>query len=189
VAPTSIRELQTPDEVDEVIALIRRMHDGDKVSEEELVRRMKADTLWAETLAQAASTMRDAWINHANSDGFTHEVLVARSRSLKRELVGDTPTVLESLLAERIVIGKLALDRAEQLHINSMQGDSSFKQVLFYEHLMDRAHRRYVHAIKALAQVKRLQLPAVAQLNVATNQVNVSMASKAATDGARTHVV
>jgi hypothetical protein len=39
---------------------------------------------------------------------------------------------------------------------------------------MDRAHRRYVHAIRALAQVRRLQLPAVAQLNVASNQVNVS---------------
>jgi hypothetical protein len=54
-----------------------------------------------------------------------------------------------------------------------MQGVNSFKQGLFYEHLMDRAHRRYVHAIKALAQVQRLQLPVVAQLNVATNQINL----------------
>jgi hypothetical protein len=68
------------------------------------------------------------------------------------------------------------------------QQEGTFKRVLFYEHLMDRAHRRYVHAIKALAQEQRLQLPIVAQLNVAVNQVNVSAASEAPADDARTQV-
>jgi hypothetical protein len=174
--------------VDEVMALIRRMDAGDKAAESEIVQRMKGDKLWAETLAQAASTMRNAWINHANPDGFTHEVLVARARTLKRSMVGDSPTILESLLAERIVICKLALDRAETLHMANMQGDSSYKKALFYEHLMDQAHRRYVHAIKSLAQVRKLQLPAVAQLNVAANQVNVANVHEPPSDQAQVHV-
>jgi hypothetical protein len=176
------------DESDELAALIKHMQAGDQVAEAELVRRMKADTVWAETLVESASAMRDVWINHCSSEGFTHEALIVRARTLKRSLVGDDPTMLESLLAERIVICQLALDRAEAAHINSMQGENSFKQTLFYEHLMDRAHRRYVHAIRALAQVRRLQLPAVAQLNVAANQVNVSAASEAPSDEARTQV-
>jgi hypothetical protein len=161
-----------------VIALIRRMQAGDKAAEAEIVQRMKSDKLWAETLAEGASTMRDAWINHSNDEGFTHEILVARARSLKRRLIGDDPTVLESLLAERIVICELALNRAEHLHMNNMRGESSFKQALFYEHVMDRAHRRYVQAVKALAQIRRLQLPVVAQLNVAANQLNVAAVNK-----------
>jgi hypothetical protein len=182
--PSKSGQLAPADDVGEVIALIKRMHKGDKAAEAELVRRMKADNVWAETLAEGASTMRDTWINHCSSEDFTREILTARARSLKRRLIGDDPTALESLLAERIVICKLALDRAETAHISSMQGESSFKKALFYELLMDRAHRRYVHAIRALAQVQRLQLPVVAQLNVAANQVNVS----AATDQARSHV-
>jgi hypothetical protein len=182
LAPTPIKsgQLASSDDVDEVIALIKRVHKGDKAAEAELVRRMQADKVWAETLAEGASTMRDTWINHCCSEALTREILTARARSLKRRLIGGDPTALESLLGERIVICKLALDRAETLHMNNMQGDSSFKRALFYEHLMDRAHRRYVHAIKALAQVRKLQLPTVAQLNVASNQVNV-----ASMDGSR----
>jgi hypothetical protein len=119
LAPTSIKSgrLAPADDVDEVIALIRRMDKGDKAAEAEIVRRMKADTVWAETLAEGASTMRDTWINHCSSEDFTREILTARARSLKRRLIGDDPTAVDSLLAERIVICKLALDRAETMSL------------------------------------------------------------------------
>jgi hypothetical protein len=44
---------------------------------------------------------------------------------------------------------------------------------------MDRAHRRYLSAIKALALVRRLAVP-VLQVNIARKQVNVAGACPAA---------
>lgn len=41
-----------------------------------------------------------------------------------------------------------------------------------YEERFDKAHKRYVASIKALAQVRKLQLPNV-QVNIAEKQVNV----------------
>ncbi|GAF81060.1 unnamed protein product [marine sediment metagenome] len=38
----------------------------------------------------------------------------------------------------------------------------------------DRAHRRYLQAVKALAQVRKLLGASVTQVNIAENQVNVA---------------
>jgi hypothetical protein len=148
---------------------------------------MKTDPTWGEAVAQSTSTLRTKWLHYlAPEDGFTHEVVAAKARTLKRELTSNRPTILESLLAERIVICQIALERAEAEYMQKSQQEGTFKRALFYEHLMDRAHRRYIHAIKALADIQRLQLPVVAQLNVAVNQVNVATASDS--DEARPHV-
>jgi hypothetical protein len=184
---TPIRAGQLPT-VDEDLALIHRFQAGDKAAETEIVKRMKQDKPWGEGVAQGASTLRDEWLNYANSHGFTHEVLTVRARMMKRDLIGDDPTVLESLLAERIVICHIALERAESEYIQRIQQDGTFKRGLFYEHLMDRANRRYFHAVKALAQVRRLQLPALAQLNVAANQVNVANVTDSINDGGQSDV-
>jgi hypothetical protein len=162
---------------DETMSLVRRFQDGDKAAENELVQRMKNDEQLAEVLSEAASTMRTKWFEYMNSNEFTREVLATRALALKRSLLGDDPTVLESLLAEQIVTRNIAMEMAEAEYMSVMRAGSSFKKAEFYERTMDRASRRYVSAIKALAQVRRLQLPAVAQVNVATNQLNVVQAA------------
>jgi hypothetical protein len=186
LAPTPMRADQFPT-IDDDEALLRRFQDGDKAAERDVVQRMKTDPTWGEAVAECSSTLRTQWLHFlAPEDGFTHEVVAARARTLKRTLLGDQPTKLESLLAERIVICQIALERAEAEYMQQIQQEGTFKRILFYEHLMDRAHRRYVHAMKALAQVQRLHLPVVAQLNVAVNQVNVAAVEDAA--DARTRV-
>jgi hypothetical protein len=188
LTPTPTKTGQYPTADDEE-ALIRRFQAGDTAAEAEIVQRMQRDKPWAEAIAAGASTLRMEWITYVGgAGGFTHEVFTARARSMKRKLVGDDPTVLENLLAERIVICQIALEQADNEYMKAMRGESTFKKAFFYEHIMDRANRRYIHAIKALAQVRRLQVPIVAQLNVAANQVNVSAASDAPADPARTHV-
>jgi hypothetical protein len=47
-----------------------------------------------------------------------------------------------------------------------------------YQACIDRAHKRYLSAIKALAVVRRLALP-VLQVNIAKKQVNVAGAAAA----------
>jgi hypothetical protein len=46
-------------------------------------------------------------------------------------------------------------------------------QVQEYQKWLDRAHRRYLSALKTLATVRRLLVPAV-QVNIADKQVNVA---------------
>jgi hypothetical protein len=154
--------------------LLQRFVAGDKAAERDIVRRMKNEPSWGETIADMSSTLRDQWIAFAAKQGFTREVVAARSRALARQLAGATPSALEMLLAERIVICDIALQRTEADYMRAIQEGFKPAKVVFYEHVMDRAHRRLLMAAKALAHVRRLQLPAVSQLNLATNQINVA---------------
>ncbi len=47
------------------------------------------------------------------------------------------------------------------------------RQAEFYDRRRDRAHRRYLSAIRSLATVRRLVMPSV-QVNIGTKQVNVA---------------
>jgi hypothetical protein len=47
------------------------------------------------------------------------------------------------------------------------------KQVELHQHKVDRAHARFLSALRTLAQVRKLAVPAL-QINVARNQVNVA---------------
>jgi len=53
------------------------------------------------------------------------------------------------------------------------QHGGTLAQGQYWQRMQDRAHRRYLTAIRTLAQVRRLLTPAV-QINVAENQVNLN---------------
>jgi len=53
------------------------------------------------------------------------------------------------------------------------QEDRTIVQGDYQQRRMDRAHKRYLSAIKALALVRKLALP-VLQVNIARKQVNVA---------------
>ena len=101
------------------------------------------------------------------------EALPRKLELLRAELGGPSPTPLERLLVERIVSCWLHL---HHLEIVFAQRDSlSLELGTYYQRSIDRAQKRYLAAIKALAVVRRLALPVlVAQVNVARKQqVNV----------------
>ena len=50
-------------------------------------------------------------------------------------------------------------------------GSVSLQKGDYYQRRQERAHKRYLSAVKALAQVRRLELPAV-QVNIGQNQIN-----------------
>jgi hypothetical protein len=84
--------------------------------------------------------------------------------------------VLEELLVERILVTWLettmldAMPKPEQTRLKS----------LYYKR-QSRAHGRYLTAIKALAQVRKLQLPTI-QVNIGSNQVNAAKVTMARKD-------
>lgn len=94
--------------------------------------------------------------------------------ALADEIAGPNPTALERLLADQIV---LCWQHLRYVEVQWAQArDYTFREGEYYQRCLDRAQRRYLNAIKTLAQVRKLGLPAL-QVNIAAEggrQVNVA---------------
>lgn len=77
---------------------------------------------------------------------------------LRKKLAGEAPSPLEELLIERIVLCWLELQGYEAQYAQ-IAGESAFESHEFYQKRIDRAHRRFLSACKALATIRRLAVP------------------------------
>lgn len=83
--------------------------------------------------------------------------------------ISPKPTPLERLLVERVVTCWLQLHDAQ---LRFIQAESMpIARAEYLQRSLDRYHRRYLSALKMLAVVRRLALPAL-QVNIAAKQVN-----------------
>ena len=123
----------------------------------------------------------------AANDPLTEEALVARLDLLHAEVVGPDPSSLEALLAERICSLWILIEALELLVSAQLcpqtpkehrSGMSFLRDVFKWQ---DSASRRFLCAIKTLAQVRRLQsgIPG-SQTNI---QVNLSAAQSGSQQG------
>jgi hypothetical protein len=103
------------------------------------------------------------------------EMAERRLKLLRKELAGPNPTPLETLLVERIAWCWFSVNLIE-LTLAQRGAEMTLTLHEHHQKRLDQAHKRYMGAIKALAQVRRLQLPMV-QVNVGHNQVNVAQAA------------
>ena len=83
------------------------------------------------------------------------------------------PTPIERMLAERASLCWHIVNLYESAYANASgwnisQADRQHRKI-------DKAHARFLSAIRTLAQVRKLALPTV-QVNIARNQVNVAEA-------------
>lgn len=101
------------------------------------------------------------------------EAILRKMELLLAELAGPNPSPVERLLAERIVACWLHVHLLELGAAGTFNG-GTFEQGTFYQRCIDRAHRRYLSALKTLAMVRKLAVP-VLQVNIAAQQqVNVA---------------
>lgn len=90
---------------------------------------------------------------------------------MRAELGGTKPTPVERLLVDRVL--------ACWVHLHHIEGDYAVRVsmpvplALYYQKALSAAQRRYLAALKALAEVRKLALPAI-QVNVARRQVNIA---------------
>jgi hypothetical protein len=127
-----------------------------------------ADILGGELARQAERSL--VWPG-AGQDLAFREAVLRKLELLREELAGPNPTPVERLLVERAVTCWLQVQFAElrvaqATNMTIAQGD-------YHQRLIDRAHRRYLSALKTLALVRKLALP-VLQVNIAKKQVNVA---------------
>jgi hypothetical protein len=106
-------------------------------------------------------------------DLLTREVFRRRLAAMRAELAGEQPTPLERLLTERIVACWLQVMHADSCMAKAESQSVTLTMGEYHRQRQNQAHKRYLSAIRTLAQVRRLQLPAM-QINVADQQVNIS---------------
>jgi hypothetical protein len=165
----------------------RRIHElqelADKAEEDdgarlELRRRLREET--PEVLARCSDSARSyrRLLAERSSGGnpLRKEAISERAGRMAIELAGDNPTPLEALLSERVASMWVLVELQEALlaawYYKAKATSPAF--ILQMARLQESAHRRYLAAIRTLAQVQKLQGPSRVQVNIGSNQVNVS---------------
>jgi hypothetical protein len=107
-------------------------------------------------------------------DELFSEAIRARLAKMRGELTGADPGPIETLLVDRIAISWLRCQMAEiqVSKLATQEGGYTPAAMEFRTRILDRAHRRLLSALKALAQVRRLGVPRV-QVNLGDKQVNI----------------
>lgn len=90
-------------------------------------------------------------------------------REYAAELAGPNPTPIERTLSETAALAWFAVRYVEAIVFTA--GDRTLKQADYDIRRLDAAHRRYLATLRTLAQVRKLALPGVVQVNVG-RQVN-----------------
>jgi hypothetical protein len=144
----------------------------------ELRRRLREET--PEVLARCSDFARSyrRLLTERSSGGnpLRKEAISERAGRMAIELAGDNPTPLEVLLSERVASMWVLVELQEALMAvwYYKGGGTPMSVVLQMARLQESAHRRYLAAIKTLAQVQKLQGPSRVQVNIGGNQINVS---------------
>ncbi len=184
--PGVLERYQLPADVqerlDELRDLSKKAEGGDKEARKELRRAVlessPAVIARASDIGRRAQHLLKHLLIETASGGspLTELALSGRLDMMREEIAGESPTPLEVLLTERIVACWMLVQLFEALMAPQLWGGNpSEKRVspAFLKHYLqwqDRANRRYLQAIKALAQVRKLQagMPGV-QVNTQIN--------------------
>ena len=161
----------------ELRALSEKVGEGDEEARKELRRAVRESS--PEVIARCSDISRTyrGRLAKTASGGipYVEEALVRHAELLAEEVAGERPSPLESLLAERIA-SLWALSELQEALLSAYYGGLSKNlspaYLLKMSKLQEITNRRYLSAIKTLAQVRKLQgaTPAF-QVNT---QINVS---------------
>lgn len=167
-------------EGDDLKQLLDRAQAGDKSTLPRL-RAILADPAAVDALGGdlARQAQTHLVIKCAAKDLMVRESLLRKVELLRAEVAGPTPSPLERLLAERVVSCWLHLHYLEAVYHGKDGIDLDLGE--YYQRNIQRAQKNYLAAIKTLATVSKLAVPAL-QVNIAKKQVNVLAAGPDASD-------
>jgi hypothetical protein len=160
--------------IDEAMQLMRKAEKGDRKVLPALRAWLDQHPECWDYVEDLAKTTRQSLVKRAGGEKnlLIQEVYERKLTAMAQELAGPTPSPLERLLVERIVLCWLHLYYAEAIYVQNMQ-DLTLRQAEFHQQRITKAHNRYLSAIRTLAQVRRLGVPAI-QVNIGEQQVNVA---------------
>lgn len=130
---------------------------------------------WERSLESPAVRARRAMLTASTGKNLLiHEAWERRAQAHLKELLGADPSPLERSLCERVATCWLAANLAD---LDAAATGYTLTKAEYYDRRQDRAHRRYLEACLALARVRRLLAPVVAQVNIAqpgAQQLNIA---------------
>jgi len=164
-----------PKDVDQIASLMASCRAGDREALAQLqshdgTEAILIDRVLSDLCSLAESVEQQLIEGIYPQDLLGQEGIRRQVASLEEELAGPNPSRLECLLVDRIVVTWLEV---RKMDVFMAQFESTnYKQGEYYQRRHERTEKRFLRACKSLAQIRRLQGPAV-QLNVAEKQVNV----------------
>ncbi len=158
---------------DAINALLRRADTGDRRAIVALRGECEAaPELWRE-FGNIARQVRLKLIGQmCGKNDVVGEAVSREVAALRRVWAGEAPTPLETALAERIAVNWLNLHYVEAKYLQVV-GDLTYEQDTWHCRRIEQAERRYLRAIRELAQIRKIQQPTV-QVNIGDKQVNVA---------------
>ena len=110
---------------------------------------------------------RSSWVQlAAGSNLLMDECLTRKAAEMRQEVAGETPSPLEQLLADRVVVCWLQASFYDGLIAQTRENTPA--KVRLLQQQQDASHRRYLAAIKMLATVRKLVTPARSPIEIAT---------------------
>jgi hypothetical protein len=168
-----LRETRPIDKPSDLASILSRAESGQPKSVKEAKAELDRVPNGWENLGNVSKQALLLLVDGAcSSNPVRGEAIRRQADALKVELAGPNSSTLERLLADRVALCWVAVNVEEMRHTMALSKNSDFELCEFFQKRLDHAHRRYLQSIKALAQVRRLQLPNV-QVNIADKQINV----------------
>ncbi len=169
------KEVEIPDSPEAMLDIIRLAENGDRDAMPALCNLLDRIPAIAEIIgADLERTVEYSICKSLQEDNLAfREGIKRKLAGLREELEGAAPSSIERLLVDRVVACWLQVQEADLRYAQS--GNCSFAQANYHLRRQDRAHRRFLSAMKTLATVRKLALPAL-QVNIGENQVNVANA-------------
>jgi len=167
-----VNEITTTAATESLETLVRRGMEGDQ---EVLpaIRHMldQMPALW-KNAGTLATHVERAWLQTITGDDLVSgEVLERQLAMMKTALAGPAPTMLETLLVDRICACWLAVQQAELSATKRLQHHGVALSNA-QENRIDKVHRRLLTAIRELARVRKLLTPEQKfQVNIGAQQI------------------
>jgi len=156
---------------DEFFGLVDRANGGDERAAKALRPKLDVVPKVAEQLGDFAGIVRKAIVTAITGDQLAmREAITWKLGALRTELAQPSDGPLERLLVERVTLTWLQVHQAEGLYAQKF-GELGIEWSDAYQRRIDRAQRRYLQAIRTLAQLRRMAVPLPIQVNVAERQV------------------
>jgi hypothetical protein len=154
--------------------LIRRVEKGDAQARETLrvtLSRLDERVRRAGNLAaKVEQILLSRWSKgDGKEDVLSRELMKLELESLKKELAGPNPHPLEQLLVERIALCWIQMQETILMEL-AAQKTGNLSAAEYHANRQERANRMFLAAVKALAQIRKLQVPNI-QVNIADKQI------------------
>jgi hypothetical protein len=151
--------------------LLGKAQKGDDKAIAELRPILDKAGLW-KYLGDLSRRVQENWLEAiTRSNKLAREAFEKRAAEMRAELLATGDSPLERLLIDRVIMTWLQVCYADMTYAAMLNGDSyTYREGAFQQDRQDRANARHLRAIKALATVRRLLVPAL-QVNIAKQQI------------------